>query len=153
MDVSTQRKMAANLLDCGIDRIWIDPENLDSVKMAITKDDIRVLIKDGIIQKKQKKGISKGRTKKLKEQKRKGRRKGPGSRRGAKGARTPKKRKWINTIRPLRKMLKELREENLIERNIYRKLYRMAKGGAFRSKSHMKLYMEEHELFVKETNE
>ncbi|HIP17682.1 MAG TPA: 50S ribosomal protein L19e [Methanothermococcus okinawensis] len=153
MDVSTQRKMAANLLDCGIDRIWIDPENLDRVKMAITKDDIRMLIKEGIILKKQKKGISKGRTKKLKEQKRKGRRKGPGSRRGAKGARTPKKRKWINTIRPLRKMLKDLREENLIERNTYRKLYRMAKGGAFRSKGHMKLYIEDHELFVKKENE
>ncbi|MBW9221173.1 50S ribosomal protein L19e [Methanothermococcus sp. SCGC AD-155-M21] len=153
MDVLTQRKMAANLLDCGIDRVWIDPENLDKVKMAITKDDIRMLIKDGIILKKQKKGISKGRTKKLMEQKRKGRRKGPGSRRGAKGARTPKKRKWINTIRPLRKMLKDLREDDLLEKNAYRKLYRMAKGGAFRSKNHMKLYMEEHELFVKETNE
>jgi len=121
--------------------------------MAITKDDIRMLIKEGIILKKQKKGISKGRTKQLREQKRKGRRKGPGSRRGAKGARTPKKRKWINTIRPLRKMLKDLREDDLIERNAYRKLYRMAKGGAFRSKSHMKLYMEEHELFVKKGNE
>lgn len=134
MDVSTQRRIAAAVLDCGIDRVWIDPENLEKVKMAITKDDIRLLINDGIIVKKQEKGISSARKKEVQEQKRKGKRKGPGSRKGAKGARTPKKEKWMNTIRPLRKMLKELRENEKIERSAYRKLYRMAKGGAFRSK-------------------
>ena len=69
MDVSTQRRMAADILDCGIDRVWIDPDQLDRVKMAITKDDIRQLIKEGVIVKKQKKGISSARAKKLKEQK------------------------------------------------------------------------------------
>ncbi|MCS3900502.1 50S ribosomal protein L19e [Methanococcus voltae] len=144
MDVSTQRRIAANILDCGIDRVWVDPENLEKVKLAITKDDIRALVKDGIIVKKQEKGISSARKKKIQEQKRKGKRKGQGSRKGAKGARTPKKEKWINTIRPLRRMLKEMREEDKIERTQYRKLYRMAKGGAFRSRNHMKLYMKDH---------
>lgn len=86
--------------------------------------------------------------KEVQEQKRKGKRKGPGSRKGAKGARTPKKEKWMNTIRPLRKMLKELRENEKIERSAYRKLYRMAKGGAFRSRNHMKLYMKEHGILA-----
>jgi len=148
MDVSTQRRIAAAVLDCGIDRVWIDPENLERVKMAITKDDIRLLINDGIIVKKQEKGISSARKKEVQEQKRKGKRKGPGSRKGAKGARTPKKEKWMNTIRPLRKMLKELRENEKIERSAYRKLYRMAKGGAFRSRNHMKLYMKEHGILA-----
>ena len=149
MDISTQRRIAADVLDCGIDRVWIDPENLDEVKLAMTKDDIRRLIKEGIIAKKQKKGISKARTKKLKEQKRKGKRKGPGSRRGAKGARTPKKRKWINTIRPLRRLLKEFRDNGTIDRKTYRRLYRMAKGGAFRSRNHMLLYMRDHGILAK----
>lgn len=148
MDVSTQRRIAAAVLDCGIDRVWIDPENLEKVKMAITKDDIRLLINDGIIVKKQEKGISSARKKEVQEQKRKGKRKGPGSRKGAKGARTPKKEKWMNTIRPLRRMLKELRENEQIERSAYRKLYRMAKGGAFRSRNHMKLYMKEHGILA-----
>jgi large subunit ribosomal protein L19e len=148
MDVSTQRRIAAAVLDCGIDRVWIDPENLEKVKMAITKDDIRLLINDGIIVKKQEKGISSARKKEVQEQKRKGKRKGPGSRKGAKGARTPKKEKWMNTIRPLRKMLKELRENEKIERSAYRKLYRLAKGGAFRSRNHMKLYMKEHGILA-----
>ena len=148
MDVSTQRRIAAAVLDCGIDRVWIDPENLEKVKMAITKDDIRLLINDGIIVKKQEKGISSARKKQVQEQKRKGKRKGQGSRKGAKGARTPKKEKWMNTIRPLRKMLKDLRENEKIERSAYRKLYRMAKGGAFRSRNHMKLYMKEHGILA-----
>ncbi|ABO34478.1 LSU ribosomal protein L19E [Methanococcus maripaludis C5] len=148
MDVSTQRRIAAAVLDCGIDRVWIDPENLERVKMAITKDDIRLLINDGIIVKKQEKGISSARKKQVQEQKRKGKRKGQGSRKGAKGARTPKKEKWMNTIRPLRKMLKDLRENEKIERSAYRKLYRMAKGGAFRSRNHMKLYMKEHGILA-----
>ncbi|ADG13287.1 50S ribosomal protein L19e [Methanocaldococcus infernus] len=146
MDVSVQRRMAAEILKCGLDRVWIDPEHLDEVKSALSKDDIRVLIKKGIIRKLQKKGISSARVKKLKEQRKKGRRRGPGSRRGAKGARTPPKEKWMNTIRALRKTLKELKEKNKIDRKTYRKLYRMAKGGAFRSRSHLYLYLKEHEL-------
>ncbi len=150
MDVSTQRRIAATILKCGIDRVWIDPDYLADVKDAITKDDIRALIKDGIIKKKQIKGISRARANKLREQKKKGRRKGPGSRRGSAGARTPKKRRWINTIRPLRETLKEMRENGVIDRSVYRKLYKMAKGGAFRSRSHMKLYMTEHGYLTEE---
>ncbi|WP_456375461.1 50S ribosomal protein L19e [Methanocaldococcus sp.] len=146
MDVSIQRKLAAEILKCGIDRVWIDPTQLERVKMAMTKDDIRSLIKDGVIKKKQKKGISSARVKKLKEQKKKGRRRGPGSRRGAAGARTPPKEKWMATIRSLRKTLKYLRDTGKIDTKVYRKLYRMAKGGAFRSKSHLFLYMKEHDL-------
>jgi large subunit ribosomal protein L19e len=149
MNVSVQRRMAADILKCGLDRVWIDPEKLDVVKAAITKDDIRALIKDGVIKKKQKKGISSARTKKLKEQKRKGRRRGPGSRRGAKGARTPKKERWMNTIRPLRRLLKEFRDNGTIDRKTYRRLYRMAKGGAFRSRNHMLLYMRDHGILAK----
>jgi len=146
MDVSVQRRMAAEILKCGIDRVWIDPAQLDRVKMAMSKDDIRVLIKEGVIKKKQKKGISSARVKKLKEQRKKGRRRGPGSRRGAAGARTPPKEKWMATIRALRKTLKQLRDTGKIDRKVYRKLYRMAKGGAFRSRSHLFLYMREHDL-------
>ncbi|ADC70415.1 Ribosomal protein L19e [Methanocaldococcus sp. FS406-22] len=146
MDVSVQRRMAAEILKCGIDRVWIDPTQLDRVKMAMSKDDIRVLIKEGVIKKKQKKGISSARVKKLKEQRKKGRRRGPGSRRGAAGARTPPKEKWMATIRALRKTLKQLRDTGKIDRKVYRKLYRMAKGGAFRSRSHLFLYMREHDL-------
>ena len=146
MNVSVQRRMAAEILKCGLDRVWIDPTQLDRVKMAMSKDDIRALIKEGVIRKKQKKGISSARVKKLKEQKKKGRRRGPGSRRGAAGARTPQKERWMATIRALRKTLRHLRDTGKIDSKLYRKLYRMAKGGAFRSRSHLFLYLREHGL-------
>ena len=84
--------------------------------------------------------------KKIKEQKSKGKRKGRGSIKGAKKARTPKKKAWMTTIRALRKDLKEMRDEDVIDATTYRKLYKMAKGGAFRSKSYMRNYARDHDL-------
>ena len=65
---------------------------------------------------------------------------------GAKKARTPKKQAWMTTIRALRKDLKEMRDEEVIDVTTYRKLYKMAKGGAFRSKSYMRNYARDHDL-------
>ena len=73
-------------------------------------------------------------------------RKGRGSVKGAKKARNPKKQEWMTTIRALRKDLKEMRDANEIDATTYRKLYKMAKGGAFRSKSYMKTYARDHDL-------
>ena len=63
-----------------------------------------------------------------------------------KNARTPKKKAWMTTIRALRRDLKSMREAEEIDPTTYRKLYRMAKGGAFRSKSYMKTYARDHDL-------
>ena len=90
--------------------------------------------------------INSYRSKKLAEQKKKGKRKGRGSVKGAKKARNPKKQEWMTTIRALRKDLKEMRDANEIDATTYRKLYKMAKGGAFRSKSYMKTYARDHDL-------
>ena len=52
----------------------------------------------------------------------------------------------MTTIRALRKELKDMRDTEQIDPTTYRKLYKMAKGGAFRSKSYMKTYARDHEL-------
>jgi large subunit ribosomal protein L19e len=39
-----------------------------------------------------------------------------------------------------------MREEEVIDATTYRKLYKMAKGGAFRSKSYMRNYARDHDL-------
>ena len=104
------------------------------------------MINDGVIKAKPATGISSYRSKKNAEQKRKGRRKGHGSIKGAKKARTPKKQAWMSTIRSLRVVLKDMRANDEIDRTTYRKLYKMAKGGAFRSKSYMKNYARDHEM-------
>ncbi|MBC7100483.1 50S ribosomal protein L19e [Methanothermobacter tenebrarum] len=146
MNLTTQKRLAAEILKVGINRVWIDPERVDEVSTAITRESIKQLIKDGAIKPRPKRGISSYRSKKIKEQKKKGRRKGKGSIKGAKGARRPRKREWISTIRALRKDLKKMRDKRQINKTTYRKLYKMAKGGAFRSKSYMKTYARDHDM-------
>ena len=113
-DLRHQRRMAAEVLKCGENRVWMDPDRCEEIAKAVTRSDIRLLIKGGAIAKKPVKGISSARKKKLKMQKEKGRRKGPGSRKGAKNARYPRKRKWVVTIRAIRAYLRELRDEGKI---------------------------------------
>jgi large subunit ribosomal protein L19e len=133
--------MAASILKCGENRVWMDQDRLDEIAQAVTKDDIRVLIKGDAIQAKQKKGISKGRKRYAMQQRQKGRRRGLGSRKGAKYARFPRKKRWIKTIRPLRALLKELRSEGSITPTSYRRYYLKAKGGEFRSRRHLKSHL------------
>ena len=138
--------MAAEILKCGENRVYFDPYLADEIKMAITREDIRNLIKEGIIQKKYKKGISKYRKNLHHERKKKGRARGLGKRKGTKTARTPKKRAWIRRIRPQRRELKKLRDRKLITASNYRRLYKNAKGGMFTSVAQMNRYIKEKEL-------
>ncbi len=141
MNLRSQRRMAAEVLDVGKSRVWIDPERVEDVSEAITKQDIRNLVESGVIKKKAKKGTSKGRARKNKAQRKKGRKKGHGKRKGSKGARKKSKDHWKEKIRALRKDLREKRDSGEISRSDYRKLYRKAKGGFFRNKKHMNLYI------------
>jgi len=140
-DLRNQRRLAAAILECGEGRVWIDPLHTDAVAEAVTRQDVRGLIRKGYVKAAQKQGTSRGRARFLLAQKQSGRRTGPGSRKGAKGARDPRKQKWIRTIRPIRAVLKELRDNERIARGVYRKYYRQAKGGAFRSRSHLVSHM------------
>ncbi len=150
MKLNNQKKLAAKVLKVSPKRIKLNPARSEDIKEAITKTDIRGLIGDKAIIRKQKKGVSRARANKIKEQKAKGKRKGPGSRKGKKTTHTPKKETWMNKIRAQRKLLKELREKKLIDTKTFTNLYRKAKGGFFRSRKHIKLYIEEHRLIKKE---
>ncbi len=153
MDLRNQRRLAAELLKCGENRVWMDPEQLEEIEKAVTRRDIQNLIKQGIIKARKIRGNSRGRIRKRMLQKRKGRRKGHGSRKGKATARLPKKRAWIKTIRPIRAYLRELRDKGLIDRKTYRLYYRRAKGGQFRSKAHVRLHLETEGLLKVEKNE
>ncbi|RLI05081.1 50S ribosomal protein L19e [Candidatus Bathyarchaeota archaeon] len=147
MSLKSQRAIAAKILKCGKNRVWIDPERIEDVETAITRKEIERLIKDGVIKARPVKGISRGRVRVLRKKRKKGRRRGVGSREGAKYARLPRKRRWIQTIRAIRKKLRELVESKSITNTTYRKLYRMAKGGVFRSTSHLLQYIESAKLY------
>ena len=141
MNLKNQRRVAAQLLKCGENRVWIDPNRLEDASDAITRADVRTLINSGAIAARQKKGISRARTNYRKAQRAKGRRRGHGSRRGTKGARKPSKEIWMQTIRPIRKKLKELRDAGKIDTATYREYYLKAKGGVFKSRPHLESHL------------
>jgi large subunit ribosomal protein L19e len=149
MNVTAQKRMASEILKCGLHRVYIEPNYVDEVNMAITREDIRNLIQQGIIKKRQKIGISKYRTNLNRLRKKRGRARGFGKRKGVAGARHPSKRAWINTIRPLRRELKQLRDTGKIERKVYRKMYLRAKGGSFKSVATLQRYLKEQKLIKK----
>ncbi|MFA4934694.1 MAG: 50S ribosomal protein L19e [Candidatus Methanoperedens sp.] len=142
-DLANQRRLAAEVMDIGVHRVWLDPEASKDISSALTREDIRELIKEGKVGKKEIKGISRGRARKVDEARAYGHRKGHGSRSGAKGARRPKKEQWMKKIRALRSQLREMRENKTIEVSTYRKLYRKAKGGEYRSRAHLKAQIEQ----------
>ncbi len=146
MNLSAQRKLAASVLGCGVHRVWMDPERMDEISMAITRAEIRGLIKSKAIRALPENSQSRGRVRVFAEKKKKGRRKGPGSRKGAKMAVVSRKTRWINRIRAQRKHLAKLRERRLISVSTYRMLYRKAKGGEFRSVSDLERYISENNL-------
>ena len=141
MQITNQKKMAAQLLKCGVHRVWINPSYLDQVAQSVQKEDIREAIDNGWIKAKAIKGTSRVRALKRASQKQKGRRKGQGKRSGTANARNPRKQRWMATIRAQRRTLKEMREEGILERSQYRHYYIKAKGGSYRSISHMKAQM------------
>ena len=146
VSVKSVKRMAADILKCGETKVWIDPERISEVTGAMTRSDVKKLIKKGVIKKIKEEKERHPEAKKKQLQKKKGRRKGPGSRKGAKGARQGEKDEWLKRVRAQRRLLRILRDKGKIDRKTYRKLYRMVKGGAFKSKKHLLTYMKEHEL-------
>jgi large subunit ribosomal protein L19e len=145
MNLKVQKRLAAQILNCSPDRVVFNDDMLDDIKQAITKRDLKLLIGDGAIFKKPGNFTSKVRARKLALQKRKGRRKGEGSKKGKFAARFKPKLTWMNLIRVQRVFLKLLLEKGILTRKAYRELYLKSKGGYFRSKRHIKLYLEEHD--------
>lgn len=149
MKLNVQKRIIADLMEVSSKRVVFDETRLDEIKEAITKMDLKSLIKDKAIKIMPKTGVSRGRARHILEQKRKGRMKGHGSRKGKSTARLSRKDIWMTKIRSLKPMLKVLRDKKLIETSTYQNLYRKAKGGFFRSKRHMRLYIDEQHMIKK----
>lgn len=147
MNLRNQKRIAADILKKGIKKIKFNTERSSDIKEAITRSDIRTLIIDKAIKAEPKRGVSRSRARKTIIQKRKGRQTGSGSRKGKKTSRLSKKQDWMNHVRKQREFVKELRDKKLITTSVYRTMYKKIKGGYFRSKNHVKLYLTENKLF------
>ena len=120
MKFKIQKRLSARVLKSSKKKIWFDSNRLEEIKEAITKADIRSLIKDKAIKAKKTRGISRYRTRRVQEQKSKGR------------------------------FLKNLRDKNVIDKSSYRSLYMKSKGNFFRSKRHLKMYLDEQGIIKNE---
>ena len=144
MSLKSQRRLAAEILKIGENRVWMDPERTDEIESAITREEIRKLISEKAIYRKPKIGISRSRARVLKEKKKKGLRRGFGSRKGTAKARSPPKRNWIRKVRALRKKLRELKSQYSIAERDYRTLYVLSGSGTFDSINDLVTYIEDH---------
>lgn len=146
-NLSSQRRLAAKIMKIGENRVWIDPERIDDVDVAITREEIRKLIHEKIITPLPIKGVSRSRAKTVIGKKRKGRRKGSGSKTGSPKAKITKKEAWMTRIRALRKRLRELKSRRIITESTYRKIYSVAGSGKFESIAELDRYLKTNDLW------
>ena len=148
-NLSSQRRLAAQILKVGQNRVWIDPERMDDVEGAITREEVRKLIHEKVIVSLPEAGVSRSRAKLVQEKKRIGRRKGAGSRTGSSRAKISKKEAWMSKIRSLRKRLRELKASRIITESTYRKVYAAAGSGKFESVAELERYLKAKDLWRK----
>lgn len=132
-NLRAQKRLAAEELGVGKNRIWFDPERQSDLAEAITREDIRELVEEGVIQVDPESGNSRGRARERQEKRSYGHQSGPGTRKGKAGARQDRKEDWQSRIRAQRKRLRELRDAGELTRSEYRELYDKAGGGEFDS--------------------
>lgn len=133
MELNKLRVLAAKTLKVGKSRIRIT--DAEKASEAITREDVRALKREGVIKVLPVTGTSRGRARVLAAKKKSGRKTGPGKRKGTKKTREKKKNKWMAQVRAQRRALKKKKPDN------YRKIYKMIKGGYFKSVKHLESFI------------
>jgi len=90
VNLRTQKRLAASVADCGKRKIWLDPNEVNEIANANSRQTIRKLISDGLIIRKPVTMHSRSRARELTAARRIGRHRGMGKRKGTADARMPR---------------------------------------------------------------
>ncbi|MCL4383244.1 MAG: 50S ribosomal protein L19e [Candidatus Marsarchaeota archaeon] len=126
------KRIAKKITKKGINKIKFKPIAIEDIKKALTREDVKKLIKDGnIIIKKDKHNLS-FHSKVLKYKRKQGRSRGPGRRKGTKNARGVIS--YMKKIRAQRRILKKLKNEKMINNELFKSFNKLVKGNIFATK-------------------
>lgn len=139
--LQSQKRIAAAVLNIGINKVRFDPERLSEIKEAITTQDIAQLVKDGAITKKPMIGNKRRSGKYRDARKKKGRRRGTGKRKIIVGVR---KKDYMDKIRGIRAFLLNQKSLGKISTKNYQKARKLAKAGKIKNKRELINYIKEN---------
>lgn len=140
-DLSLQKRLASEILGVGVNNVRFDPERLDDIEKSFRREEIKALVEDGAIYAVPPSRNSRGRWRSRALKRRKGRRRGHGSRKGSRGARVDDERLWVYRVRKQRAYIRLLKESGVLDVKSYRQLYMKIKGGVFKDLASLRAYL------------